>query len=293
MTVYHATSGTALTLSQRINTFASIPTRSPGWPGRTRACWRRGTLPSSLVTGLYTSKPVPTRREASMKQSQTTRERLKNTWTAIKASRSGRGTDPLLCPVWGGITRGSWILSWYHQKSHLHSGGAQCEVHAVCCQTSEGSWTWWHLRTCTEGLCRQTGWGLHENIHPVPVLVGCPTLLEVVCHRLSAQKINHYQFQWLQASSFDPCGDEVLIRNHIMSFISTTFNPYQFAYRDNRSTDDAVATALHAVLSHWPHSTCLWAMSPPTGMRWSIWQCGVEKTTCSWTLQKPRGLLWT
>lgn len=160
-------------------------------------------------------------------------------------------------------------------------------MHQSLCQPEEKH-PWGKVR-----LQEKTGWGFHEDIQPVPVLVGCPTLLEVVCHRPSAQKTNHHQFQWLQASSFDPCGDEVLIRNHIMSFTSTAFNPYQFAYRDNRSTDVTAATALHAVLSHWPHSTCLWAMSPPTGMRWSIWQCGVENTTCSCTMQKPRGLLWT
>ncbi|XP_051785268.1 uncharacterized protein LOC127528439 [Erpetoichthys calabaricus] len=41
-----------------------------------------------------------------------------------------------------------------------------------------------------------------------------------------------------------------LIRNHIMSFIPPMLDPHQFAYRANRSTEDAVATVLHAVLSH-------------------------------------------
>lgn len=171
----------------------------------------------------------------------------------------------------------------------MEEHNVRCTLHAVKPRKAAGS----DGISRTEGLYRQTGWGLREYIQSVPLLVGCPTLLEVVCHRPSGQKSNHHQFQWLQASSFDSCGDEVLIRNHIMFFISTTFNPYQFAYRDNRSTDVTVATALHAVLSHWPHSTCLWPMRPPTGMRWSIWQCGVENTTCSCTLQKPRGLLWT
>ena len=43
---------------------------------------------------------------------------------------------------------------------------------------------------------------------------------------------------------------EKLVRSHIMSFIPPTFDPHQFAYRANRSTEDAVATALHAALSH-------------------------------------------
>lgn len=225
-----------------------------------------------------------------MRQSQTTRKRLKNTWTAIKASRSGRGTDPLLCPVWGGIIRGSWILSWYHQKSHSHSGGAQCEVHAACRQTSEGSWIWRHLTYWRTVQANWLGSSRGYSISPSVSRLSNPAwscLSSSLWPKIKPSPVS------MTTGSFDSCGDEVLIRNHIMFFISTTFNPYQFAYRDNRSTDVTVATALHAVLSHWPHSTCLWPMRPPTGMRWSIWQCGVENTTCSCTLQKPRGLLWT
>ena len=35
-----------------------------------------------------------------------------------------------------------------------------------------------------------------------------------------------------------------------MSFYPPTFDQHQFAYRANRSTEDAMATALHAALSH-------------------------------------------
>ncbi len=43
---------------------------------------------------------------------------------------------------------------------------------------------------------------------------------------------------------------EKLVRSHITSFFPPTFDPYQFAYRTNRSTEDAVATALQTALSH-------------------------------------------
>ena len=43
---------------------------------------------------------------------------------------------------------------------------------------------------------------------------------------------------------------EKLVRKHIMSFLPLTFDSHQFAYRANRPTEDAVATALHAALSH-------------------------------------------
>ncbi|KAK3534759.1 hypothetical protein QTP86_024092 [Hemibagrus guttatus] len=41
-----------------------------------------------------------------------------------------------------------------------------------------------------------------------------------------------------------------LVRSHITSLLPASFDSHQFAYRGNRSTEDAVATALHAVLSH-------------------------------------------
>ncbi len=43
---------------------------------------------------------------------------------------------------------------------------------------------------------------------------------------------------------------ERLVRTHIISHLPTGFDPYQFAYRVNRSTEDAIATALHTALSH-------------------------------------------
>ena len=43
---------------------------------------------------------------------------------------------------------------------------------------------------------------------------------------------------------------EKLVRDHITSLLPRAFDPHQFAYRANRSTEDAVATALHAALSH-------------------------------------------
>ena len=43
---------------------------------------------------------------------------------------------------------------------------------------------------------------------------------------------------------------EILVKAHITSSLSTTLDPFQFAYRPNRSTDDAIATALHLCLAH-------------------------------------------
>ena len=43
---------------------------------------------------------------------------------------------------------------------------------------------------------------------------------------------------------------ERLVKDHITSKLPPTFDPYQFAYRPNRSTEDAISSALHLSLEH-------------------------------------------
>lgn len=43
---------------------------------------------------------------------------------------------------------------------------------------------------------------------------------------------------------------EKLVRGHILSCLPPTLDPHQFAYRANRSTEDAIATTLHTTLTH-------------------------------------------
>ncbi len=43
---------------------------------------------------------------------------------------------------------------------------------------------------------------------------------------------------------------EKLVRTYIVSTLPPSFDPYQFACRANRSTEDAIATALHLALCH-------------------------------------------
>lgn len=43
---------------------------------------------------------------------------------------------------------------------------------------------------------------------------------------------------------------EKLVRRHILSCLPQGFDPLQFAYRANRSTEDAIALALHTTISH-------------------------------------------
>lgn len=41
--------------------------------------------------------------------------------------------------------------------------------------------------------------------------------------------------------------------NHIKNAIPPTLDQYQFAYRENRSTEDAIAIALYTLLQHLEH----------------------------------------
>ncbi len=43
---------------------------------------------------------------------------------------------------------------------------------------------------------------------------------------------------------------ERLVMQHIKSVLPPSLDPFRFAYRSNRSTDDAIATALHPALTH-------------------------------------------
>ena len=48
---------------------------------------------------------------------------------------------------------------------------------------------------------------------------------------------------------------EKLVKDHITSALPDTLDPLQFAYRPIRSTDDAIAIALHTDLTHLDNRT--------------------------------------
>jgi hypothetical protein len=47
---------------------------------------------------------------------------------------------------------------------------------------------------------------------------------------------------------------ERLVATHIKPCLPPSFDPHQFAYRANRSTEDAIAIGHHSTLSHLEHS---------------------------------------
>ncbi|KAI4895257.1 hypothetical protein NFI96_000434 [Prochilodus magdalenae] len=48
---------------------------------------------------------------------------------------------------------------------------------------------------------------------------------------------------------------ERLVKTHICSLLPATIDLHQFAYRSNRSTDDAIALTVHSALTHLDEKT--------------------------------------
>ncbi|KAI3375845.1 hypothetical protein L3Q82_004120 [Scortum barcoo] len=76
-------------------------------------------------------------------------------------------------------------------------------------------------------------------IVPVPKKICCPVALTLVIMK---------------------CFERIVLK-HIKDIIPAGLDQYQFAYRENRSTDDAVSIALHTALTHLqPPNTCVWML---------------------------------
>ncbi|XP_047454120.1 Krueppel-like factor 3 [Mugil cephalus] len=55
----------------------------------------------------------------------------------------------------------------------------------------------------------------------------------------------------------------VLVKQHIVSRLPSTFDPFQFAYWRNRSTEDAISSALHLSLAHLEEKNAhVWMLFP-------------------------------
>ncbi|KAI5109292.1 gastrula zinc finger protein XlCGF28.1-like, partial [Silurus meridionalis] len=88
---------------------------------------------------------------------------------------------------------------------------------------------------------------------------------------------------------------EKLILNHLTVGLPPTLDPYQFAYRPNRSTEDAVSTALHSALTHLDKSNTYIRMLfidfssafntvLPTVLITKLSELGICTSTCRWIL---------
>ncbi len=88
---------------------------------------------------------------------------------------------------------------------------------------------------------------------------------------------------------------EKLVREHICSVLPASLDPIQFAYRSNRSTDNAIAFTLHTALSHLEnkytyvrmlfvdYSSAFNTIVPATLVA-KLQTLGLNRSLCSWIL---------
>ncbi len=93
---------------------------------------------------------------------------------------------------------------------------------------------------------------------------------------------------------------EKLIRDYICSVLPASLDPLQFAYRSNRSTDDAIAFTLHTALSHpenkntyvrmlfVDYSSAFNTIVPATLVA-KLQTLGLNRSLCSWILDVLKG----
>ncbi len=88
---------------------------------------------------------------------------------------------------------------------------------------------------------------------------------------------------------------EKLIRDYICSGLPASLDPLQFAYRSNRSTDDAIAFTLHTALSHLENKNAYVRMLfvdyssafntiVPATLVAKLQTLGLNRSLCSWIL---------
>jgi hypothetical protein len=88
---------------------------------------------------------------------------------------------------------------------------------------------------------------------------------------------------------------ERVVMAHINTIILETLDPFQFVYRTNRSTDDAISIALHTTLSHldkWntyvrmlfiDYSSAFNTIVPSMLIT-KLWTLGLNTSLCNWIL---------
>ncbi|KAK7879986.1 hypothetical protein WMY93_033333, partial [Mugilogobius chulae] len=88
---------------------------------------------------------------------------------------------------------------------------------------------------------------------------------------------------------------EKLVLVHLNNIVPDTIDPLQFAYRPNRSVDDAVSVALHHVLQHLDYSgtyvrtlfldySSAFNTIRPVRLIEKLAELGIPTPTCNWIL---------
>uniref|UniRef100_A0A3Q3GWF6 Reverse transcriptase domain-containing protein n=1 Tax=Labrus bergylta TaxID=56723 RepID=A0A3Q3GWF6_9LABR len=102
-------------------------------------------------------------------------------------------------------------------------------------------------------MCGAAHWGFYGHLQPVPRPSSCASMLKAtsivpVPKHSSPTGLNDYRPVALTPIIMK-CFERLVLA-HLKNCLPPTLDPFQFAYRSNRSTEDAVSTALHSVLTH-------------------------------------------
>ncbi len=159
----------------------------------------------------------------------------------------------LLCSLWGTKQHHCTEDSTSSRRPDDDAVPAQREEIPQQDQCTQSSGSWQHSWACTERLCSGTHWCLHRHFQHLTKPGCCPHMLQSYHHHSSPEEVISILLQWLPSSSTHSYSHEVLWTvSHAahQSVLPPSLDPFQFAYRSNRSTDDAIATALHPALTH-------------------------------------------
>ncbi len=102
-------------------------------------------------------------------------------------------------------------------------------------------------------LCWPAGPHLHTDLQQITGTVASPFMLQMLHHHPHPKEIQNCRTKWLQACGSNVCGHEVFWKTCAgppEGQYWPLLDPLQFAYRANRSVDDAVNMGLHYVLQH-------------------------------------------
>ena len=101
----------------------------------------------------------------------------------------------------------------------------------------------------------EADWGLDWHIQPVTSTSSCPHVDQNHLHHAGAKTLHCSEPWWLPPSCThhhhhkQKCFKRLVLA-HLKTSLQPTLDPYQFAYGQNKSTEDAISTALHSTLSH-------------------------------------------
>ncbi len=165
------------------------------------------------------------------------------------------------------LLRPLWLQRWQRDSAEQRVRKQQTEKRESCdhrdggrgsegtkgSEHQESGWTWRDYWPCPEVLRWSACWSVYFYLQRVPATSVVPTsfkksIIIPVPKNNKPSCLNDYRPVALTSIVMKVF--ERLVKSHISSSIHVTLDPLQFAYRSNRSTDDAISHILHSSLTH-------------------------------------------